>query len=93
MTEPRALLRDDDDLLYAEGGTVAHLVRAAVLGVREALCGFVAAEWFGTGSQAEYDRARALRLCRACAARLRGPLSAPQTGQNDPGRAFTRGSP
>lgn len=63
------LLRDDDALLYTEAGTVAHLVRTRVLG-KEAFCGLVVLDWWGTGSQSEYDKARALPLCRRCAGQI-----------------------
>ena len=38
-----------------------------------ALCGkwmWTASDWFGSGSQSEYDRAAALPVCKTCAKRL-----------------------
>lgn len=54
---------------YLWGGTVKH---ALVSDPMDSLCGLRTASynWYGTGSQAEYETVEALRPCRRCLARL-----------------------
>lgn len=54
---------------YTYHGAVAHLLPH---GRRTALCGRSPvwhSDWYGTGSQAEYEKAAALPLCAYCAKR------------------------
>ncbi len=64
----------DYTLCYLPSGSVTHLFwdhKGSIQSGRQALCG-VAPQWFdprgwwGTGSQAEIDKALERRLCRAC---------------------------
>jgi hypothetical protein len=69
---------------YVQGGQCVHaLTRAgsSTVGIARARCGVSptlwtmikgapSLSWYGTGSQAEYDRAASLPLCRRCVARI-----------------------
>lgn len=63
------------DLVYTEGGKIAHVLpdwASPNNRAEEALCGRSPwpGYWFGTGTQDEYEKARDLRLCVACKARV-----------------------
>jgi len=66
---------DDDVLVYTEGGTKTHILKpqASPNAYSDALCGRSSwpQYWFGTGSQAEWERARSQELCTSCMAILR----------------------
>lgn len=57
------------DLVYLPHSRVAH-IRPWTRTTESSLCGFVSPplldSWRGTGSQAEYDKAQSLPLCRRC---------------------------
>lgn len=57
---------------YLPLGKVAHLLSDQPPGNCVAACGLWADFW-GTGSQEEYERAEALRLCRLCTAAVARP--------------------
>lgn len=58
--------------VFTRTGRVAHLRRDyhSMLGTIDALCGLAPLPWdggwYGTGSQAEYDRADSLPTCKRC---------------------------
>jgi hypothetical protein len=61
----------DTTRVYMPEGRVAHLLDAGLASPNscdESLCGKRTADgfWYGTGSQAEYDEAERLPVCRAC---------------------------
>lgn len=56
---------------YTPGGSVVHAMYPPIGTL--AICGtevWNSAEWRGTGSQVEYDRAASMRMCRRCGDRL-----------------------
>jgi len=58
-------LKDDQTFVYAPTGHVAHVMNFG----QWTNCGFTPMwpqQWRGTGSQAEYDKAKLLPLCRKC---------------------------
>lgn len=59
----------DVDRMYTPSGAMAHLVRRSLYGSRVAACGLYPwpSEFLGTGTQAEYERAERLPLCKRCA--------------------------
>lgn len=61
------------ELRYTPTGTVAHIVKPNLFDhdILVAPCGLAAhsAWWRGTGSQTEYDKAKALPLCKTCVVR------------------------
>lgn len=69
---------DEDDYarLYLYQGSVAHMVNSDGLTTRRAhsriaLCGMAPDypwTWYGTGTQAEYEKAAVLPTCRRCVA-------------------------
>lgn len=63
---------------YLPRGTVTHAFQRAPVGYASALCGVAPlwyeprSDWYGTGSQVEYERAAALPKCRRCLRLLGG---------------------
>lgn len=55
---------DIETKVYSYGGRVAHIR----VNEEEAICGHkvTIGNWFGTGSQKEYDKAAGLPLCKDC---------------------------
>jgi len=59
-------MADTYNLGYLPTGRKAHLFYGSMAG--SAVCGIFSPNvWLGTGSQAEYERAKALPPCRRCA--------------------------
>ena len=62
------------DWRYLYGRGVVHAVTATMYGHSgPAVCGVeprLLADWFGTGSQQEYERVAALPCCRRCVAKV-----------------------
>lgn len=58
--------------VYFRTGQVAHILEHGATANRldgthhRAMCGFWTTNWYGTGSQDEYERAAALPLCVRC---------------------------
>jgi len=64
-------LKGDETLVYTFTGTRAHISVSNYLH-RSTICGFVPMwgyEFLGAGSQAEYERAASLPVCKRCLAR------------------------
>lgn len=65
--------REHVEWRYLRGGLVRHALSAPVGGRDEAVCGthlWPGDDWYGTGTQDEYERVAALPECQRCTRRL-----------------------